>query len=456
MAVRIPWVREQAARVILRTVGVDLTPEFEAALFDGAREKIVYGGWRSGKSTEAASEVMIDIPLQHLVGPALYWILGPDYGQTEQEYNYLVDWCGRLNLILSNSAPLEGPRRLELKGGLVVETKSAQYTERLGSVAPDMIIACEAGQLSDEVRIWLQGRSMEKRCRIIYTGTLEDESNHPHWAWYPELGHQWMQDCNAEHSAYSLPSWSNLKVFPEGRTDPEILARETEWREYTGGDYTFLRRIAGIPTGIQYQVYPQLDATNLLIELKDETLTWIGSAGGIDWGTVHPSALCVVQQLSNGIAIVRECVVDENIKDRGNPDWIRSQHQRLSHQWRCYDWGTDPNEKFLARSYDAKAVSGSSGSREARIGLITARLNSGRLYFDQNGPGVLALYEEMRKVHRRKTRSGEIVLQRVDDDRTAALEDAIEIMDGFRKRELPKLATFKRPAYRRKREFSRV
>ena len=443
---------QEIARVILQAIGLEVWPEFEAALFDGAREKIVFGGWRAGKSSLGAAEIQIEIPVALAKGKAaLYWLVGPDYKQTEQEFNFLKEWNVKLGSYVEDSSPLEGPRLLRLAGGITVETKSAQYPERLGSVAPDKIIVCEAGQVSGEVKTWLEGRTLEKGARIVYTGTLEEEEAHQQWAWYIEEGQRWLGERDSFHAAYSLPSWSNPTIFRDcrflghgvpatltceqegehgpghgGRNHPEILYRERSWRQATGGDHTFLRRIAGVPTGVQFQVYPQLDLTHLL-DIPSRRTEWLGlRTGGIDWGTVHPSALCAVMEDQMGIAWVREWPADST----GSADWLQFTRLRLSRQWGIYVWGTDPNERYMARSFQAQSVSGSPASREARIGLVTARLNSGRLRFDEEGPGVSAGYEEMRRVHRRKTRSGEVVLVRLDDDRTAALENAIEMMDG--------------------------
>ena len=340
-----------------------------------------------------------------------------------------------------------------LRGGIKIETKSAQYPERLGSVAPDLIVCCEAGQISDETRIWLTGRTMEKRGQVFYTGTLEDEGRNRQWAWYIELGSAWMEDKTAEHSGYSLPSWDNDAVFPGGRADPEILLKESQWKEFTGSDFMFMRRIAGVPTGVQYQVYPQLDDRDLLRPLPYGT-QFARHFGGCDYGTVHPTALDIVGFTKEVVAWVRECAWSGDQRDPGDRDWLLAQRARLRDTYHCWEWATDPNERYLARSIMGQAVSIT--AREPRIGLVQARLNSGRLYFDINGPGVPALYEEMRRVHRYKTRAGEVRLDRKDDDRTAALEDAMELSDAVKKWEPQPMTT--RLVYgnrRPRREFSR-
>lgn len=456
----------ESRRKALSKLDLNLTPEFEEVLWPKPREKIIYGGWRAGKSTAGAAEAILfildrlaDIAVNgrgHL-RPALIWLVGPDYGQTEQEFNYLNQWATYLQLHTKDpSTPLEGPRHMWLMEDIEIETKSAQYLERLGSVAPDLIIMCEAGQISDEARVWIRGRSMEKRARIIYTGTLEDETAHRQWAWYIELGAEWMNDRTDEHAAYSLPTWANRKLFPDGYDDPEIQKMKDDLYQWTGSDFAFKRRIAGEPVGTPFQVYWQLDTRDLLQEIPRGT-RFVRHVGGIDYGTVHPSSLAVVGITDTNIAIVRDVQWTDPklVRDPGDHTWIKKTHAELSRTYNCWDWHTDPNQRFLARNFEAKAVSGSAGAREARVGLVQARLNSGKLLFDKNGPGVPAAYEEMRKVHRRKTRSGEIVYDRIDDDRTAAIEDSLEGADGQLFLDLPKdgirARTYERRPFRKQR-----
>ena len=434
---------QEAVKPLLRAVGTQLTPEFEEALFDQPREKIVFGGWRAGKSRLGASDLLIDWFINQAMAlakkekpePRLYWIVGPDYTQAVQEFLYLFEWFSMQQGWITNvSNPIEGSKSLTLLDGSKFETKTAQAEERLGSVAPHKILACEAGQFSEEARLWLRGRSMEKRAQIIYTGTLEDEEAHKQWAWYMELGTAWMEDRNDDHAAYSLPSWANTAIYPGGRDDPEIVRTEADLKEQTGSDYAFLRRIAGVPAGSPYQVYPQLTTADLLRPIPEGT-KFIRHVGGIDFGTVHPSALTIIGITAENVAWVRECVVNEGSTDS---QWVKDEHARLSRTYNCWLWGTDPNEKFMARSFKAEAVSGSAGSREARVALTSARLNRGLLMFDVNGPGVPDLHAEMMKVHRKKLKTGELVYDRTDDDRTASMENGLELADGSKSFALPR------------------
>src|SRR5688572_13728168 len=98
--------------------GLSLSPEFEAALVDTPREKIVYGGWRSGKSTGGAFEILLDYFDNHFgETKALYWLLGPQYGQADQEYTYLAQWFSKLGLLREFGTAKEGSNTVVLKDG---------------------------------------------------------------------------------------------------------------------------------------------------------------------------------------------------------------------------------------------------------------------------------------------------------------------------------------------------
>ena len=435
------------AHDLLIKQGLQLGPEFLDVLDCHVREKIVTGGVRAGKSTEGAAELFTD--WRFMAGQdergkaALFWIVGPTYIGAHKEMEYLTRWCYSMGLIAKAQLPDDGPQRLELINGTIVETRTSQHPERLASDAPHKILVVEAGQQPPMVRPALLGRALENSAEIVYSGTLEDSDNKPRYGWYEELAELWRENPTDDHRTFSLPSWANLSEFPGGAADPKILYDRENLDEYT-----FARSRAGIAGGAQNPAYPQIAFGDSRLRDMPANLTWVVATGGADYGDVHPSALVVVtlsdERIYNvseltptqsHIAWVRECWWDGGLKTgnlAGDTAQFNAAKRRLSHDYNAWAWSVDPNERYMAGQMGGltQAVQTGAGTRGARIGRVRARLNAGTLFFDKDGPGVRELYEEMRRVRYRRMANGELVLLRVDDDRAAALENAVDRLDG--------------------------
>lgn len=417
---------------VYAAVGILLSPEFREALDGAAREKVVTGGWRAGKSMEAAAEIWGDPPFWSPAAPALYWIVGPTYQAAHKEFDYLVQWAQALGLVQSVAAPEDGIRSLRLITNTVVETRSGQHPERIASDACQGIVVVEAGQQPESIRYACLGRVLETGGWITYTGTIEDDEGHPRWAWYAKAAEEWAAAPSSEHASYRLPSWANVSVFPAGRTDPKIVAVEAEF-----DSYTFARRIAAVATGVAHPVYPQLLYGRNRLVTRAET-SWYDGAGGQDYGTTigHESSLCAVtvdkvtlDQVAN-IDMMNVIWVRESWAELGGDVHVmNAKRGEMRVKYRATRWGVDPNERATASAWDATAVAAGAGTRGARQGRVRSLLNEGRLLFDLAGPGVPELYAEMKRVHYKVADDGQLVYVRIADNRTAALENAIEVLE---------------------------
>lgn len=484
-------------------LGLVCTPEYAAPLIDDSIEKLFFGGWRSSKTTHECLEAFLAITdwlaeaLQGNTARRLIWLVGPDYTQTREEYRYLREWLPKSSFVITASDAIEGPRQMTVTHPwapgfqVIIETKSSQHPETLASVAPDLILACESGQLSEEVRDMLRGRSGEKAARIVWGGTVEDDEGHAQWAWYQETAQQWLDSPDKWSKAWCLPSWEN-PLFRDCRS---VIERQPSLAQYCPDEnhphgyrdhptirrwesiydpYTFARRIAAIPTGVQYAVYPQTTRETLLQPIPQSSIRgFFATTGGIDYGWAnHASVLAVVQFTDDprdrqesfvgpkGIAWVRECRYLDI--DPGDSIALEAARKDLGTTWKAYRWNIDPMQTYMARSFDPQlqSVTASESRREARIGLLTGRFNYQKLKFDLNGPGVARCYEEFKKYHRRKTRMGKLELVRDGEDGVAAVEDAIEAFDGEPHIHLPKTmvmrtGTVPRTPTRRRTEYAR-
>jgi hypothetical protein len=225
-------------------VGFDPTPEQATILADPHRNILVAGGERGGKSRVASA---FGVP--RTIDSDLIWIIAADYRLAIAEFDYLLDDLTTLGMVARVSVPQNEyqPRSLLTKTGCTIRTVTAADEKKIGMLAPDLIIAAEAANLSYSLYLRMRARLAEKRGTLFMEGTFENAED-----WYVDLWQDWLNGTEHDEQSFSLPSWSNRKVFPGGFDDPEIqslLARL--------GPTRFYERHGGIPSPPATAVFPE-------------------------------------------------------------------------------------------------------------------------------------------------------------------------------------------------------
>lgn len=407
--------------------------EDDDPIWSTARQIILTGGWRSGKSTRGAARVLRQIlrPTEY----GLIWLLGPDYIQAREEYRYLLEWTQRLNLYEKHSFPNEGQCRLLTTTGWEIVTKSAKHPERLGSVAPDAVVLCEPGQMPEDAYVMALGRLMQKNGWLLACGTLEAGDGHPNWLWYEELANDWLRNPpTSDKVAFSLPSWKNLVWFPGGEYDPKIQ----EMRN-TLSDYVFARRIAGLPIGVEHPCYPSMwdfDAKSTLClslhhEIEVNRIKFMDGAFGVDYGATddHPSVIAIVQLDNMG----RFWIVDIWSDKGGNINTIIAAAETRKREHGVYRGRVDPKQGWAAQQLGFNLASGSGPApTEARIALCRALFDDHLLYFNKDNPTVELAWKSMKALRRTKDLRGRLVYDRMlGDDEAQAVVYALEELRGI-------------------------
>ena len=218
--------------------------EAQTPILDSKKRFIlVAGGEQAGKSM-IASKFLLARFLQ-LNDAGLYWLVAADYERTRAEFEYLVDDFSRLGVLAEASKRVD-PGKIVLADGTRIETKSAKDPRTLAMRAPDGIIGCEASQLDLETFYRMRGRCAPKRGWLFLSGTFEGSLG-----WYPQMHTAWSIPTEDEES-FSLPSYTNVHLYPEGINDPEIQRLKRD-----ASDDFFLERIQGIPSPPQGLVFPE-------------------------------------------------------------------------------------------------------------------------------------------------------------------------------------------------------
>ena len=312
---------------------VDFSPteEQKVILDSDKRFILVAGGEQAGKSMIASKFLLKKTFETEEAG--LYWLVAADYERTRAEFEYLVSDFAQLGILKKASKRVD-PGRIELADGTVIETKSAKDPRTLAMKAPNGIIGCEASQLDLESFYRLRGRCAPRKAWLFLAGTFESSLG-----WYPQMFQSWKYGINNEQS-YSLPSWTNKHLYPEGKNDPEIL----RLKESSSDDF-FMERIEGIPSpprGIVFPEFrPDIHVSENIEYVPDEPVhIWI------DPGYAGAYALCAVQIINDQVRVFDEIyeqnlITEEIINIAQNRPWYKDltygvidiagyQHQAMS------------------------------------------------------------------------------------------------------------------------------
>lgn len=482
-------------------LGLKVWPEFVEHASSTAKEQFFFGGWRGGKSATATFIVfmMIIYELLQREGRHLVWFVGPEYRQARQEFFYLLQWCEKYRIILGEpSVPMQGPMsmligRAGFPGRIEIETKQAGDPTSLGSVAPVIILCCEAGQFSEESMLWLSGgRAVEKNPTILWSGTFENEDGKPQYAWFEELAAKVLANPSARQTAFTLPTWENLSIFGnclEGENsitdDPTLIPfcpDENHGSDHHGINHPMIRktqqdwinrpkewrkRFGGEPVGVTNPIYEwaSTNPAKYLLPMPEELKgygpgglrrPWLLTAGGVDFGLGgelnHPSALTIVSMTHAGDIWVRASFKDKS----GSMDWLYGLKDSLDRQYQVTPgyWGGDPvATKFNPEFLDLKSVASGSYTRLGSVGVVNGYAISSRLFFDSTGPGVQELFRDLQMVHFHKVASGRVEYDRVNDDMPASFEDAVVMLHQPIAR-IPEHVQMRRPRPEAKKHFA--
>jgi len=171
----------------------------------------------------------------------LLYIVGNDYDACLPEFDYLRDYFHLLSeltgskLVIREKRPASGQARSSLDlniGGslkkiitISTQRKGGQAVSRKGE-APDMVLCVEFETLPYDVYLAARGRVAEKRGRVILSGTFPSDVG-----WQAELWRRWKGENNEGGQSFSVPTWSNLRIFPNGWDDSEIKSLRVIYSE---------------------------------------------------------------------------------------------------------------------------------------------------------------------------------------------------------------------------------
>lgn len=222
-----------------RIAGYEPSPDGQKPFHDSlARFKLMAGGVGAGKSFATAMEIVAYFAIPN----AIIWLVGPNYDLAKPEFEYLLDLFLKMGFVdpasITNSS--RGARKFRFFsefGGATCETKSSNEMATLAGVRPHVFVVCEAAQHVHEILSKAYERTAQERGPVIFSGTFEGS-----YGWYADQWLSWQGPNPEGGQSFSIPTWTNTKVYPGGRNDPEILRLEK-----TMPPDVFQERFGGVP-----------------------------------------------------------------------------------------------------------------------------------------------------------------------------------------------------------------
>ena len=270
-----------------KTVGYKPHPRQDLYHQSKARFTVPVCGRRFGKSTMAGRKLE-----PHLFQPdRVFWIVGPTYDLGEKEFR--VVWndiiikqgLGKDKRIKKAYNKNQGMMYIEFTPWRTrLEVRTADQPENLVGEALDGVIMSEAAKHKEETfQRYIRPALGDRRGWATFPTTPEGQN------WLYDL---WLlgQDPNfPDYESWQFPSWDNHYLYPEGRTDSEIILQEkTMSRE------AFAQEIGADFTTFVGKIYPEFDMATHVIDdyvFKPEWPNYLF----FDFGYVNPFCALDVQ-----------------------------------------------------------------------------------------------------------------------------------------------------------------
>lgn len=246
-------------RAFFNQIGYDPHPAQELFHNSTARFRIPLCGRRFGKSLMVARDREPTLFLPKTMG----WICGPSYSLGEKEFRVFWDdliigkQLGKNSNVKKAYSVSTGNMYIELPNRSRLEVKSSDHPNSLVGEGLDWLIMSEAAKHADGIwEKYLRPALADKRGGADFVTTPEGQ-NWLYRLWQigqDPANHPGSADPGGTYESWNFPSWANVRVFPGGRNDPEILAAEaTTAKEFFDQEY------GAVPTSFVGKIFEEFN-----------------------------------------------------------------------------------------------------------------------------------------------------------------------------------------------------
>lgn len=196
-----------------------------------ARHRLASAGRRFGKSQIGGHELTIEAlrtyPMRNDLADRSqrreFWIVGPEYTDSEKEFRVFWDDLKRLDIPMDKPGSYNNTEGGEMVVSLwdkrfLCHAKSAKYPSSLVGEGLSGVVMAEAAKLKQLVWTkYIRPTLADFRGWSLWLSTPEGKN------WFYELYRAGQDPTNPAWESWRMPSWYNDVVFPDGERDAEIL-----------------------------------------------------------------------------------------------------------------------------------------------------------------------------------------------------------------------------------------
>jgi hypothetical protein len=400
------------------------------------RHKVISAGRRFGKSFGGATDKLL--PEIYFTKPLaaqlkddgkkrIFWIIGPNYSDSEKEFRVIWNWCRKLEIPMDKPGSYysaeSGDMRISLfDNAFEIMAKSANNPERLVGEGLSGAILSEAAKLKESVWVkYIQPTLADFDGWSYHSSTPEGKN------WFYRLWQMGQDPNNKKWKSWRMPAWRNQYVYTKtgraiatGKVPPNTPIPE---HEFTRDDHVmqalelqrktnqsiyklqqiynwqidevvlddlneltpeaFLQEIAADFTEFVGRVFKDFDEEKHVTDLEFNP-GW-NTFAAVDYGYHNPNVWLLIQEGPWGDINVLDEIYEEGLDPEDFADEIRWRRLNPAGLHYFFPDPADPGaSRILERKLGLRAVGGTGGELSHRINHIRKALREPRYVIDES------------------------------------------------------------------------
>jgi hypothetical protein len=376
---------------------------------NSCRHKVLAAGRRFGKSFGGATdkllpEIFYTKPIASTLlsegKKRVFWIVGPNYSDSEKEFRVIWNWCKKLEIPMdkgSYNSPETGQMRISLfSNAMEIVAKSAQNPERLVGEGLSGVILSEAAKLKESIWYKYIRPTLADFDGWSYHSSTPEGKN-----WFYNVWRHGQDPNNLDWASWRMPAWVNNHVYKTPTVDEHVtkllaMQQQTNRSVYklaAENDFiinkevlasideltaeAFLQEIAADFTEFVGRVFKEFDEEKHVTDLEFNP-GWQTFAA-VDYGYNNPNVWLVIQEGPYGEINVLDEIYEEGLDPEDFADEIRWRRMRPANMRFFYPDPALPGyTSVLEKKLGLRGVGGTGGELNSRINHIRKALRDPR------------------------------------------------------------------------------